>query len=270
MAETIRLDRLVAVRLGVDHDEAVGLIMSGRVFVGGMLEDKPGKPVSADAELVVKEKSRHYASRSGYKLEKALDVFKIDVSGLTACDIGASTGGFTDCLLQHGAAHVYAVDVAYGILAWELRGDERVTVIERTNARNLTTETLGEKCDIVTVDVSFISLKKIFPAIDRILKPQGLCICLIKPQFEAARHQVGKNGVLRNPGDLSTILLSVVDSAAENNLFFGGMAMSPIRGTNGNIEYLAKFSRSSTLTPDEIRSIIDINAKEYLNTENPL
>lgn len=198
MAETIRLDRLVAVRLGVDHDEAVGLIMSGRVFVGGMLEDKPGKPVRADAELVVKEKSRRYASRSGYKLEKALEVFKIDVFGLTACDIGASTGGFTDCLLQHGAAHVYAVDVAYGILAWELRGDERVTVIERTNARNLTAETLGEKCDIATVDVSFISLKKIFPAVDRILRPQGLCICLIKPQFEAARHHRQKRGAAQS------------------------------------------------------------------------
>jgi 23S rRNA (cytidine1920-2'-O)/16S rRNA (cytidine1409-2'-O)-methyltransferase len=262
MAETMRLDQLVVHQLGVTLEEAVGLIMSGRIYIDDLPEDKPGKPVSADVKLTLKEKSRRYASRSGYKLEKALTTFEVDVSGLTACDIGASNGGFTDCLLQHGAGHVYSVDVAYGILAWELRCDKRVTVLERTNARNLTTEMLGEKCDIVTVDVSFISLKKIFPAVDLVLKSNGRCICLIKPQFEATPRQVGKNGVLRDPNDLPPLLLSVINSATENNLFLSGLTVSPIRGTNGNIEYLAKFNRTEQMASEEINKLIEETVKE--------
>jgi 23S rRNA (cytidine1920-2'-O)/16S rRNA (cytidine1409-2'-O)-methyltransferase len=247
----IRLDELAARQLGITHHEAVGLIMSGRIYIGSVPADKPGEQVSDDTVLTLKEKARRYASRSGYKLEKALNTFNIDVSGLTACDIGASNGGFTDCLLQNGAGHVFAVDVAYGILAWELRRDKRVTVLERTNARGLTAEWLGRQCDIVTADVSFISLKKIFPAINLILNPYGLCVCLIKPQFEASSRQVGKNGILKDPADLPPILLGIAQNAAENGLHLNNLTVSPIHGTNGNVEYLARFDRTSTISSEE-------------------
>lgn len=254
--ETIRLDELTARRFGVTHEEAVGLIMAGRVTVGGVPADKPGEPVAGDAVLCLKDKTRKYASRSGYKLEKALSVFGIDPSGCTVCDIGASNGGFTDCLLQHGAARVYAVDVAYGILAWELRQDERVTVLERTNARHLTADQLGARCELVTADVSFISLKKIFPAIDRVLNDDGRCLCLIKPQFEASPRQVGKNGVLRDPDDLPPLLLSLIQCASANRLYLSGLTVSPIHGTNGNVEYLARFDRTPSLDEEEWETLI--------------
>lgn len=248
--ETIRLDALAAEQFGVSHEEATGLIMAGRVWIGHVPADKPGTPVPRHTVLTLKEKARKYASRSGYKLQKALEYFSLDVTGLQVCDIGASNGGFTDCLLQHGASHVYAVDVAYGILAWELRNDPRVTVLERTNARNLTAEQLGAVCPLVTVDVSFISLKKIFPAINRVLEPDGRCVCLIKPQFEAQPRQLGKNGILRNPEDLPPLLLSIFASAAEQGLRLNGLTVSPIHGTNGNVEYLAAFTRREGL-PEE-------------------
>lgn len=257
MAETIRLDKLAIRQLGLSHEEATGLIMSGRIFIGNIPADKPGEPVSTDTILTLKEKSRRYASRSGYKLEKAINAFNIEVTGLTVCDIGASNGGFTDCLLQHGAAHVFSVDVAYGIFAWELRCDERVTVFERTNARSLTAEMLGETCNMVTADVSFISLKKIFPAINLVLKPDGCCVCLIKPQFEASSRQVGKNGVLKDLNDLPPLLLSIADSAAENNLYLNALTVSPIHGTNGNIEYLARFDRYAGLPSEEWPELIN-------------
>ena len=241
--ETIRLDALAAEQFGVSHEEATGLIMAGRVWIGHVPADKPGTAVPRNTVLTLKEKARKYASRSGYKLQKALEYFALDVTGLQVCDIGASNGGFTDCLLQHGAAHVYAVDVAYGILAWELRNDSRVTVLERTNARNLTAEQLGNPCHMVTADVSFISLKKIFPAIVRVLNPDGYCVCLIKPQFEAQPRQLGKNGILRNPDDLPLLLSSIFTSAAEQGLYMKGLTVSPIHGTNGNVEYLAYFTR---------------------------
>lgn len=249
--DTIRLDALAAKQFGLSGEEATGLIMAGRIWIGHVPADKPGTAVPADTVLTLKEKARKYASRSGYKLQKALEYFSLDVSGLTVCDIGASNGGFTDCLLQHGAAHVYAVDVAYGILAWELRNDPRVTVLERTNARNLTAEQLGTVCQMVTVDVSFISLKKIFPAIDRVLLPDGRCVCLIKPQFEAQPRQLGKNGVLRDPGDLPPLLLSIFEAAAEQGLRLADLTVSPIHGTNGNVEYLACFTRSGGLAEAE-------------------
>ncbi|MDD2418541.1 MAG: TlyA family RNA methyltransferase [Oscillospiraceae bacterium] len=251
MAETLRLDQLAVKQLGISIEEAVGLIMSGRIFIGNLPADKPGEPVSLDTVLTLREKSKRYASRSGYKLEKALGVFGLDVHGLTVCDIGASNGGFTDCLLQHGAAHVYSVDVAYGILAWELRCDDRVTVLERTNARSLDAQKLGGKCNLVTADISFISLKKIFPAIDKVLKPEGACVCLIKPQFEASSAQVGKNGVLRNPDDLPPLLESISASAFENKLFLKAITVSPIHGTNGNVEYLALFDRKEDTSPSQ-------------------
>jgi 23S rRNA (cytidine1920-2'-O)/16S rRNA (cytidine1409-2'-O)-methyltransferase len=254
---TIRLDALVAKQFDLSHEKANGLIMAGRIYIGHVPADKPGEPVSPDTILTMRGKSRKFASRSGYKLEKAINTFHVQTENLTVCDIGASNGGFTDCLLQNGAAHIYSVDVAYGILAWELRQDERVTVLERTNARHLTVEQLGELCDMVTADVSFISLKKIFPAINRILKPNGRFVSLIKPQFEASSRQVGKNGILKNPDDLPELLLSLAQSAADNALYLSNLTVSPIHGTNGNVEYLADFSRTPLMEEEQWKTLVD-------------
>lgn len=248
--ENIRLDILAARQFQVSETQAAALVMEGRVLIGQTPADKPGMSVAADTVLTLKEKARKYASRSGYKLEKALHVFGVDPINKRVCDIGASNGGFTDCLLQHGAAHVCAVDVAYGILAWELRNDERVTVLERTNARRLTVEQVGGVCDMVTADVSFISLTKIFPAVNGILSETGLCICLIKPQFEAPQKALGKNGIVKDPSILPPLMESIAASAAENGLHIADMTVSPIHGTNGNVEYLMLFRREETLSAD--------------------
>ncbi len=255
--DTVRLDLLAQQQLHLTPEEATGLIMAGRIWIGHVPADKPGTPVPADTVLTLTEKSRKYASRSGYKLAKALEVFGADPTGQTVCDIGASNGGFTDCLLQNGAAHVFAVDVAYGILAWELRNDERVSVLERTNARNLTPQQLGGTvCDMVTADVSFISLKKIYPAIRRVLKPDGICITLVKPQFEAQQRQLGKNGVLKDPADLPPLLVSLFEAAAENGLYLTDLTVSPIHGTNGNVEYLAYYTDTPTLNKEQQQQLI--------------
>ena len=253
---TIRLDELAARQWDISREEAAALIMEGRGFIGQPPADKPGTAVPADTVLTLREKARKYASRSGYKLEKALRVFPLDVAGQTVCDIGASNGGFTDCLLQNDAAHVFAVDVAYGILAWELRQDARVTVMERTNARHLTAEQLGELCDLVTVDVAFISLTKIYPAIDRILKPDGRCVCLIKPQFEAKPFQLGKNGIVKDPAILPPLIGSLIDAAADNHLYLQGLTVSPIHGTNGNVEYLLYLTRGEAVSAAEREQLI--------------
>lgn len=255
---TVRLLDLTQQQFSLSAEEATGLIMAGRIWIGHLPADKPGTPVPDDTVLTLIEKPRKYASRSGYKLEKALKVFAVDPTALTVCDIGASNGGFTDCLLQHGASHVFAVDVAYGILAWELRNDPRVSVLERQNARHLTVEHLDNTvCDMVTADVSFISLKKIYPAIRRVLKPDGVCITLVKPQFEAERRQLGKNGVLKDPADLPPLLASLFDCAAENGLYLTDLSVSPIHGTNGNVEYLAYYTDTPKLTRDDRERLIE-------------
>ena len=247
----MRLSTLAAAQFGLPETEAAALIMAGRVYIGTLPADKPGEDVPPDTPLILKEKARRYASRSGYKLEKALTRFELDVTDALACDIGASNGGFTDCLLQHGASHVAAVDVAYGILAWELRQNARVQVLERVNARTLTPDMLiceanpTGHCAIVTADVSFISLRRIFPVINAILTENGDCVCLVKPQFEASRRQVGKNGQLRDPSALPQLLQSLMESAKADCLQVCGMTVSPIHGTHGNVEYLAHFRRET-------------------------
>ena len=254
----IRLDKLVQDQLHVSAEEANGLIMAGRIWIGNVPADKPGMTVEDTTQLTLKEKARKFASRSGYKLEKALQFFRVSPKGMTVCDIGASNGGFTDCLLQNHAAHVFAVDVAYGILAWELRTDERVTVLERTNARNLTAEQLDNTiCDMVTCDVSFISLKKIFPAMDRVVKSDGECICLIKPQFEAPQKALGKNGIIRDPSILPALFKDLFDEAAKNHLYVSDLTVSPIHGTNGNVEYLVHLLRDQTLDSDRLNGLIE-------------
>lgn len=264
----IRLDQLVSQQFGLSINEAAALIMEKRVLVNDQPITQPGTAVKEDAILRLKEKKRKYASRSGYKLEGALKQFDISPKDKVVCDIGASNGGFTDCLLQYGAGHVFAVDVAYGILEYRLRQDQRVTVHDRTNARELTEEMLGQPCDMVTMDVSFISLKLIFPAVDRILKQDGICVSLIKPQFEAPADAVGKNGNVKDPAILPDVFLGIIETANENHLYLKDLMVSPIHGQNGNVEYLAYWSRKPVLSDEEIQTLIHEAPSWILNDNN--
>jgi 23S rRNA (cytidine1920-2'-O)/16S rRNA (cytidine1409-2'-O)-methyltransferase len=232
-----RLDVLLVERdLAESRAQAQRLVRAGLVRIADQIFDKPGTRVPIDAPIVVQARPR-FVSRGGQKLEAALMRFELDVAGMVVADVGASTGGFTDCLLQSGASRVYAIDVGYGQLDWRLRGDERVIVMERTNARYL--ESLPEPVDMVTVDASFISLGLILPASVRWLLPDGQILALIKPQFEAGRHQVGKGGVVRDPQVHQAVLERVVRVAAELELGLCGLMASPLRGPAGNVEFLA-------------------------------
>ncbi|MGC8788015.1 MAG: TlyA family RNA methyltransferase, partial [Anaerolineae bacterium] len=224
--------------LVASREQARRLIMAGQVFVEGETIDKPGTRVPLTAAIRI-EQQPAYVSRGGVKLEAALAAFGVDVHDLVVADIGASTGGFTDCLLQHGAARVYAIDVGYGQLAWRLRQDPRVVVMERVNVRYL--KELPEPIDLATIDVSFISLKLVLPVVMRLLKPDGQIIALIKPQFEAGRRQVGKGGVVKDPTVHRLVLYDVLGWAAEKGLYVRGVIPSPLRGPAGNIEFLAHF-----------------------------
>lgn len=236
-----RLDILILSRgLASSREAAKRLIMTGNVLVNGQAVDKPGTTVGRDAEITLKE-IPPYVSRGGLKLKRALDVFGISVCGKVAVDVGASTGGFTDCLLQEGAERVYAVDVGYGQLAEKLRRDSRVTVIERKNARNLKPEDIGEKADIITIDVSFISLEKVLSPAKALLKEDGIVIALIKPQFEAGRENVGKNGVVRSAEIHNTVIEKTVVAAVRDGLYLKNLTYSPIKGPKGNIEFLGLF-----------------------------
>lgn len=236
-----RLDVLVFERgLTESREQAHRLVMAGAVLVDGKVVDKPGTRVPETAEITIVE-SLPYVSRGGLKLAAALDTFDINVTGLVAADIGASTGGFTDCLLQRGAAKVYAIDVGYGQLAWKLRRDPRVVVMERVNARYL--DALPEPIDLVTIDVSFISLRLILPVALRLLGPTGQVIALVKPQFEAGRRQVGKGGVVRDPAVHRTVLEGLLSWAIEQGFVLRGLIPSPILGPAGNREYLVYLAR---------------------------
>ena len=240
-----RLDVLLVERgLQESRQRAQAAIMSGEVFVAGQRVDKPGTAVAEDAEVEVRGATLAYVSRGGLKLEKAMATFPIDLTGAVCADIGASTGGFTDCMLQNGAARVYAVDVGYGQLAWKLRSDPRVVCLERTNARYLTSEQIPEPLDFASIDVSFISLKLIFPALHGLLKENGHVACLIKPQFEAGREKVGKKGVVRDPKVHLEVLEHFLEHAKESNFTVLGITYSPIRGPEGNIEYLGYLEKS--------------------------
>ena len=235
----IRLDvMLVEKGLQESRQKAQATIMSGLVFVNGQRVDKPGTQIAPDAALEIRGNTLRYVSRGGLKLEKAMDRWPIDLQNAVCMDIGASTGGFTDCMLQNGARKVYAVDVGYGQLAWSLRSDERVVCLERTNARYLSHEIVPEEPDFSSVDVSFISLKLILPAIASVLKANGQVVCLIKPQFEAGKDKVGKKGVVRDPAVHLEVLEHFLDHAKENNFTVLDITYSPIRGPEGNIEYL--------------------------------
>lgn len=236
----IRLDQRVhELGLTESREKARGLIMAGSVLVDGEKQTKPGFAVAETAEITVKGDKLPYVSRGGLKLEKALDTFGIDPAGFVCVDCGASTGGFTDCLLQRGASHVYAVDVGYGQLAWSLRSDERVTVMERTNARSLTPDMFPESLDMAVMDMSFISLRLVLPAVRTLLKESGQVVCLVKPQFEAGREKVGKKGVVRDPAVHREVLESFCAALPALGFALAGLTYSPVRGPEGNIEYLA-------------------------------
>lgn len=235
----VRLDvALTAQGLAASRQKAQAVIMSGLVFVDGKRVDKCGAQVAENAVIEVRGKTLPYVSRGGLKLEKAMQCFPLNLKGVTAMDCGASTGGFTDCMLQNGAVKVYAVDVGYGQLDWKLRQDPRVVCMERTNARYLTAEQIPEALDFVSVDVSFISLGLILPALRPLLAERADLVCLIKPQFEAGKGKVGKKGVVRDPKVHLEVLEQFLRHAAESALTVKGITYSPIKGPEGNIEYL--------------------------------
>ncbi|MCI8812334.1 MAG: TlyA family RNA methyltransferase [Oscillibacter sp.] len=239
MSNKTRLDVLLVERgLQESRQKAQATIMSGLVFADGRRVDKPGAAVSNDAEIEIRGNALQYVSRGGLKLEKAMASFPIALAGAVCGDIGASTGGFTDCMLQNGAAKVYAVDVGYGQLAWKLRSDERVVCLERTNARYLSREQIPEELDFASVDVSFISLKLILPPLCALMRAGGHAAALIKPQFEAGREKVGKKGVVRDPAVHREVLEQFLEHARESGFAVLGLTYSPIRGPEGNIEYL--------------------------------
>ena len=238
-----RLDVAMAAQgLAESRQKAQAIIMSGLVFVDGKRVDKCGAQIADTAIIEVRGKTLRYVSRGGLKLEKAMQCFPLTLQDAVAMDCGASTGGFTDCMLQNGAKKVYAVDVGYGQLDWKLRQDERVVCMERTNARYLTKEQIPEPLDFVSVDVSFISLGLIFPAMRPLLADNANLVCLIKPQFEAGKDKVGKKGVVRDANVHLAVLEQFLRHAAENDLTVQGMTYSPIKGPEGNIEYLGYLS----------------------------
>ena len=245
MSTKERLDvALVARGLAETRAKAQASIMSGIVYVNGQKGDKAGTPVAADAALEVRGHTLRYVSRGGLKLEKAMAEFPITLTDCICADIGASTGGFTDCMLQNGAVKVYAVDVGYGQLAWSLRTDERVVNMERTNIRNVTLDQLAEPIEFFSVDVSFISLHHIFPVAQAITTPDAMGVCLVKPQFEAGREKVGKNGVVRDPATHREVLHNAMGYAAANGFKVCGLDFSPVKGPEGNIEYLMFVQKS--------------------------
>jgi 23S rRNA (cytidine1920-2'-O)/16S rRNA (cytidine1409-2'-O)-methyltransferase len=234
-----RLDRILFERALVESRErGQALILAGQILVNGQKQDKAGALVPEDADIVILGEVLHYVSRGGLKLEAALKNFCISVQEKIALDVGASTGGFTDCLLQHGAKKVFAVDVGYGQMAWKLRQDPRVVVIERVNVRDIAQSLIPEPIDIVVIDVSFISLEKVIPPVLKFLKPGSEIIALIKPQFEVGREQVGKGGIVRDEAARSAAVNRVTEFIRGLGLDVKGIVPSPITGQDGNVEYL--------------------------------
>ncbi len=241
-----RLDILL-VNLGLcaSRSKAQATIMAGEVFVNDQKADKAGLEVDITSRIEVRGNSCPYVSRGGLKLEKALRDFGVDPTGFVCSDSGASTGGFTDCLLQQGAKKVFAIDVGYGQLAWKVRSDPRVVTMERTNIRYVTPEDLGEPLDLSVVDVSFISLKLVLPVIQKLLKPTGQVLCLIKPQFEAGKEKVGKKGVVREPAVHEEVLRNFISLVQALGFTLRNLTFSPVKGPEGNIEFLAHLSMQS-------------------------
>ena len=250
-------DMMIARGIAPDKTKALALVMSGEVFVNGQRADKVGTLYKDDVIIDVREKGIPYVSRGGFKLEKALKCFDIDLSGVDALDIGSSTGGFTDCMLQNGAKHVWDVDVGKE-LAWKLRNDPRITLLERTNIRNCNYDTFCTYFDFITADVSFISLRLVLPVIDEVLKPNGVAVCLVKPQFEADKDDVGKGGIISDRDIHKKVLVDFVANASK---YFkvSNLTYSPITGAKGNIEFLAMLTREGdNVSEEDIDNIVNL------------
>ncbi len=257
----VRLDALLVDKgLAQSRERAKALIMAGQVYIDNQKCDKAGQQVDERVTPEVRGETLKYVSRGGLKLEKALSVFPVSLEGKVTMDIGASTGGFTDCMLQNGAKKVFAVDVGYGQFAWKLRSDERVVNMERTNIRYVTLEDVGEKIDFASIDVSFISLRLVLPVAKNLLADDGEIVALIKPQFEAGREQVGKKGVVRDIKVHYEVIKNVLNFARSIDLHAAGLSFSPVKGPEGNIEYLAYFKKSEcedSITDEVIRRVAD-------------
>lgn len=252
-----RLDVLLVEKgLFSSREKAKASVMAGLVYVDGNRVDKAGNMTNSDSELYVKEPLCPYVSRGGMKLAKAIDTFHLSLKGKLAIDMGASTGGFTDCMLQNGVQKVYAMDVGYGQLDWKLRNDMRVVNMEKTNIRHIDTVAFPEKVDFISIDVSFISLHLILPVAAALLNDNGQVVCLIKPQFEAGREQVGKGGIVRDKNIHREVILKVMKYGEEVNLYPQGLTFSPVTGAKGNIEYLMLFTKDRQNSVIEIDTVI--------------
>lgn len=257
-----RIDQLLFERGYFEsREKAKTTVMSGIVFADGKRVDKPGTFVSEDSEIEIRGNALRYVSRGGQKLEKAITEFNLSLEGVVAADVGASTGGFTDCMLQYGASKVYAIDVGYGQLAWKLRQDERVVVMDRTNIRYVTPDMIGEPLDFATIDVSFISLKLVLSVVRKLLKESGKVVALVKPQFEAGREKVGKKGVVRDPEVHLEVLKEFIINAGQAGFAVQKVSYSPIRGPEGNIEYLAYLE---SVLPDSNAKVTPVDLKELV------
>ena len=263
-----RLDVLVVKQgLAESREKAKAMIMSGDIFINGQREDKAGSMFLEDVVVELRGKPMKYVSRGGLKLEKALLEFDLSLENKICMDIGASTGGFTDCMLQNGAIKVYAVDVGYGQFAWKLRQDERVVCMEKTNIRYVTIDQIGEPLDFASVDVSFISLTKVLPAANLLMNEGGELICLIKPQFEAGRDKVGKKGVVREPETHLEVIQKIIDFSIENGFSVRNLSFSPIKGPEGNIEYLIHLKKDTVTTINEGVDAQDIVQKSHVSLD---
>ena len=262
MSKKTRLDVLLTERgLCESRQKAQATIMAGLVFVDGQRSDKPGTPVAEDASVEVRGHALRYVSRGGLKLEKAMQTFPITLEGKVCADIGASTGGFTDCMLQNGAAKVYAVDVGYGQLDWKLRNDPRVVNMEKCTVRYLDVDEIGRDVDFISIDVSFISLRLVFPVASELLSDEGCLVCLVKPQFEAGREQVGKKGIVRDPAVHRQVIENVIGYGEANGLYSWGLEYSPVTGTKGNIEYLLFMKKKKCDNTVDVNKIVDDSHK---------
>lgn len=254
---------LVEKGLFSSREKAKAAIMAGIVYVNGDRVDKAGTKIDTEADLYVKENLCPYVSRGGLKLEKALSMFQFDLMNGTAVDIGASTGGFTDCMLQNGAKKVFAIDVGYGQLDWKLRNDPRVVNMEKVNVRYLDVDTIDSNVDFISIDVSFISLNLVFPVAAKLLSENGSIVCLVKPQFEAGREQVGKKGIVRDAAIHREVLQNVITYAATNGLYAHGLSFSPVTGAKGNIEYLLYLKKKKAEISLDIDEIVTDSHKEF-------
>lgn len=261
MSKKIRLDvALVERNLAQSREKAKAIIMSGQVYINNQKADKAGVEVLDTDQIEVRGEGLRYVSRGGLKLEKAMSCFPITLDNTICMDIGASTGGFTDCMLQNGAEKVYSIDVGYGQLAWSLRNNPKVVNLERTNFRYVTAEQVPDKIDFASVDVSFISLTLILPVAYNLLKDDGMMVCLIKPQFEAGRGKVGKKGVVREPEIHFEVVKKITEFVTENGFEIIGLDFSPIKGPEGNIEYLIclkKSDKTNVISDDFINNLVE-------------